>query len=107
MNPGYQVRVNLDVKNRLLKASVRPADKALWELLSQTFPLPSEALDPKYQDGKSMVFGSPTKIPTTRRSSDNSMDCGDDENSKVRSPPLEKNSATKPPTPLRIILPLT
>jgi hypothetical protein len=63
MNPGYQVRVNLDVKNRLLKASVRPADKAPWELLSQTFPLPPEALDPKYQDVKSMVFGTPTKSP--------------------------------------------
>ena len=50
LNPGHQVRVNLDVKNRSLKASVRIGDKCPWELLSNTFPLPPEALDPKFHD---------------------------------------------------------
>ncbi len=66
LNPGYQVRVNLDAKNRLLKASVRPAEKCPWELLTETFPLPQQALDPKFQDLKSLILpsiGSPTKSP--------------------------------------------
>ncbi len=90
LNPGYQVRVNLDAKNRLLKASVRPAEKCPWELLTETFPLPQQALDPKFQDLKSMVLpsiGSPTKSPPSRRSSSNGMDCGDFVTVKARPPP--------------------
>jgi hypothetical protein len=99
MNPGYQVRVNLDVKNRLLKASVRPADKAPWELLTQTFPLPTEALDPKFQDVKTMVLGTPTKSPPLRHPSDSNMDCLEDGNTKASSPPGKNRGSNKPPTP--------
>ncbi len=99
LNPGYQVRVNLDAKNRLLKASVRPAEKCPWELLTDTFPLPQEALDPKFQDLKSMVLpslGSPAKSPPSRRSSSKSMDCGDHVNAKNKTLPSAKNSAKSP-----------
>ncbi len=67
LNPNHQVRVNLDTKNRLLKASVRLGEKGPWELLNNSFPLPSEALDPKFQDIKSMsmpaLSASPAKPP--------------------------------------------
>jgi hypothetical protein len=101
LNPGHQVRVNLDVKNRSLKASVRIGDKCPWELLSNTFPLPPEALDPKFHDVKSMVLpslsSSPAKTPPhPRRFSSDNMECGDGGSEKV-SPVInsEKNKTAK------------
>jgi hypothetical protein len=88
LNPGHQVRVNLDVKNRSLKASVRMGDKSPWELLSNTFSLPPVALDPKFHDVKSMVLpslsSSPSKTPPhPRRFSSDIMECGDGGSEKV------------------------
>ncbi len=108
LNPGYQVRVNLDVKNRLLKAAVRPNGDSSWELLSNSFQLPPQALDPKFQDIKSMVLNSlassPSKSPPSRHSSSNSMDCNDDDKSSKTSPPasLSKNKP-KPSAPAKEI----
>jgi hypothetical protein len=90
LNPNHQVRVNLDQKNRLLKAAVRLGEKGPWELLNNSFPLPSEALDPKFQDIKSMplpaLSASPTKPPPNRRLSTNSMESGEDGSEKGSSP---------------------
>ncbi len=90
-NPGYQVRVNLDMKNRALKASVRPSESATWELLGETFSLPKDALDPKFKDVKSMVFpSSPViKTPPKRFSSSEKMDYGTE--------PLPKDKLAKTP----------
>jgi hypothetical protein len=96
LNPGYQVRVNLDLKNQALKASVQPADKCPWELLTNSFPLPPQALDPKFQDIKSMHFesitGSPTKSPPIRPTSSEVMDC--ETVSAMGSPPLSHSKKT-------------
>ncbi len=106
LNPGYQVRVNLDVKNRLLKAAVRPNGESSWELLSNSFQLPPQALDPKFQDIKSMLLNSlassPSKSPPSRHSSSNSMDCNDDDKSSKTSPSaaLGKNKQ-KPSAPAK------
>jgi hypothetical protein len=53
-NPDYQVRVNLDMNKRSLKAFIRPdvdnADKYPWEFVGQPIPLPEDALNPKFTD---------------------------------------------------------
>jgi len=107
LNPSHQVRVNLDTKNRVLKASVRLGEKGPWELLNNSFPLPSEALDPKFQDIKSMslpaLSASPTKPPHPRRSSSNSMECGEDGSEKGSPPSSLSKIKPKQPAPVKDI----
>jgi hypothetical protein len=105
LNPNHQVRVNLDIKNRVLKASVRLGEKGPWELLNNSFPLPSEALDPKFQDIKSLslpaLSASPTKPSPHRRSSSNSMECGEDSSEKGSPPTSLSKLKPKLPAPVK------
>jgi hypothetical protein len=59
-NPGYQVRVNLDLNKRALKAFVRPdvdhAERYPWEFVGKPIPLPLDALNPKVTEVEKMVL---------------------------------------------------
>jgi hypothetical protein len=59
-NPSYQVRVNLDLNKRALKAFVRPnvehAERYPWEFVGKPFPLPPDALNPKVTEVEKMVL---------------------------------------------------
>jgi hypothetical protein len=59
-NPGYQVRVNLDLNKRALKAFTRPnvehAERYPWEFVGRPIPLPLDALNPKVTEVEKMVL---------------------------------------------------
>jgi hypothetical protein len=59
-NPGYQVRVNLDLNKRALKAFVRPnvdhAERYPWEFVGKAIPLPPDALNPKVTEVEKIVL---------------------------------------------------
>jgi hypothetical protein len=59
-NPGYQVRVNLDLNKRALKAFVRPnvehAERYPWEFVGKSIPLPPDALNPKVTEVEKIVL---------------------------------------------------
>jgi hypothetical protein len=59
-NPGYQVRVNLDLNKKALKAFVRPnvehAERYPWEFVGKPIPLPQDALNPKITDTEKLVL---------------------------------------------------
>jgi hypothetical protein len=78
-NPGYQVRVNLDLNKRALKAFVRPnlehAERYPWEFVGKSIPLPPDALNPKVTEVEkivlptSPVLSSPTSNMETEQNS--------------------------------------
>ncbi len=84
-NPGYQVRMNLDLNKRALKAFVRPnvehAERYPWEFVGKPFPLPLDAFNPKVTEVEKMVLptsplsSSPVSPKVTESSNKESSPC--------------------------------
>jgi hypothetical protein len=68
-NPGYQVRVNLDLNKKALKAFVRPnvehAERYPWEFVGKPIPLPPDALNPKITEVEKMVLPTSPVLTTS------------------------------------------
>ncbi len=96
-NPGYQVRVNLDLNKKALKAFVRPnvdhAERYPWEFVGKPIPLPLDALNPKITEVEKMVL--PTSPVLATADSPMVTDPGNTGSPTLSGPPSNRKKTSR------------